>query len=146
METVFAHDLDPDAIRAWVGAGEPRRQSIFLSNITTANGRYLEHFVFDPGLKTARSHYSFPQEKPTRRVWDNGSTSGVDMQPQGGNLRCDWGSGATQCLKSGNGTTERRKMTCNKMNTEGSITTSDNPDQNWLINKYGMDHSQAKHH
>jgi hypothetical protein len=35
-------------------------ESIFLSDTTTADGQYLEHFVFAPGTKTAGSHYSFP--------------------------------------------------------------------------------------
>jgi hypothetical protein len=33
---------------------------IFLSDMTTANGQYLEQFVFDPGGQTSRSTYKFP--------------------------------------------------------------------------------------
>ena len=30
-------------------------QALFLSDITTADGKYLEHFVFDTGGATSRS-------------------------------------------------------------------------------------------
>jgi hypothetical protein len=45
-------------------------KAIFLSDLSTAGGRYLEHFVFDLGLATAGSLYKFPREKPTRDGWD----------------------------------------------------------------------------
>ncbi len=35
-------------------------QALFLSDITTADGKYLEHFVFDPGGATSQSQYTFP--------------------------------------------------------------------------------------
>jgi len=38
--------------------------------MTTADGRYLEQFVFDPGSKVARSKYKFPQESSAKKVWD----------------------------------------------------------------------------
>jgi hypothetical protein len=44
-------------------------KAIFLSNIIRADGKYLEHFVFDPGLASAASKYIFPQEKPTKVDW-----------------------------------------------------------------------------
>jgi hypothetical protein len=37
---------------------------IFLSDMTTADGQYLEQFVFDPGGRVSRSKYKFPQENP----------------------------------------------------------------------------------
>ena len=43
---------------------------IFLSDMMTVNGRYLEHFVFDPGSKVARSKYKLPQESPAKKDWD----------------------------------------------------------------------------
>jgi hypothetical protein len=45
-------------------------QTLFLSDITTADRKYLEHFVFDPGSNTRRSRCTFPREKPTRQDWD----------------------------------------------------------------------------
>jgi hypothetical protein len=43
---------------------------IFLSDMTTANGRYLEQFVFNPGSKVGRSKYKFPRESPAKKDWD----------------------------------------------------------------------------
>ena len=38
--------------------------------MTTADGRYLEQFVFNPGSKVARSKYKFPRESPAKKDWD----------------------------------------------------------------------------
>jgi hypothetical protein len=46
-------------------------RAIFLSDLSTADGKYLEHFVFNPGMATASSMYIFPREKPTRDDWDH---------------------------------------------------------------------------
>ena len=43
---------------------------IFLSDMTAADGRYLEQFAFNPGGQTSRSTYKFPQEIPTRGDWE----------------------------------------------------------------------------
>jgi len=43
---------------------------IFLSDMTTADDRYLEQFVFDPGSKVAWSKYKFPREPPAKKDWD----------------------------------------------------------------------------
>jgi hypothetical protein len=45
-------------------------QSIFLSDLVTVDGRYLESFVFDPGPPKQRSNYRFPCECPTKKDWD----------------------------------------------------------------------------
>ncbi len=45
-------------------------QCIFLSDLVTADGRYLESFVFDPGPFKRRSNYCFPRECPTKGDWD----------------------------------------------------------------------------
>ncbi len=45
-------------------------EAIFLSDITTADGRYLEQFVFELAKITSRSKYTFPREKPSRKDWD----------------------------------------------------------------------------
>jgi hypothetical protein len=44
-------------------------KAIFLLDISTADGKYLEHFVFDPGTAAASSTYIFSREKPTRDDW-----------------------------------------------------------------------------
>jgi hypothetical protein len=45
-------------------------QCIFLSDLITADGRYLESFVFDPGPIKRHSNYCFPRECPPNRDWD----------------------------------------------------------------------------
>jgi hypothetical protein len=45
-------------------------QCIFVSDLVTADRRYLESFVFDPGPVKRHSNYCFPQECPTKRDWD----------------------------------------------------------------------------
>ena len=38
--------------------------------MTTADGQYLEQFVFDPGGKVSRSKYKFPRESPAKKDWE----------------------------------------------------------------------------
>jgi hypothetical protein len=45
-------------------------QCIFLSDVVTADGRYLESFVFNPGLFRRRSSYRFPCEPPSQKDWE----------------------------------------------------------------------------
>jgi hypothetical protein len=45
-------------------------QCIFLSDVVTADGRYLESFVFDPGPFKRRSNYCFPRECPSQKDWE----------------------------------------------------------------------------
>ena len=45
-------------------------ESIFLLDITTADGRYLEDFVFNPGGRDQSSSFRFPREVPTREDWN----------------------------------------------------------------------------
>jgi hypothetical protein len=42
-------------------------QCIFLSDLVTADERYLESFVFNPGPIKRCSNYRFPRECPTKR-------------------------------------------------------------------------------
>ena len=43
---------------------------MFLSDIVTADGRKLEHYVFDPGGERFNSRYHFPREQPTDKDWE----------------------------------------------------------------------------
>jgi hypothetical protein len=45
-------------------------ESIFLSDITSADGKYLEDTVFHPGGRGRSSSFKFPREVPTRDDWD----------------------------------------------------------------------------
>jgi hypothetical protein len=70
MDIFFASHLGPDIIKSLIRCRGAMR-TIFLSELSTADGKYLEHFVFNPGMATAGSMYIFPREKPTRDDWDH---------------------------------------------------------------------------
>ncbi len=56
MELILGKDLDRKRIGS-LSRCQGSLEIIFLSDMTTANGRYLEQFVFDPGSKVAQSKY-----------------------------------------------------------------------------------------
>jgi hypothetical protein len=70
MEIFFSADLSPDLIRSlgrcWVAL-----EAIFLSDLTTADGKYLKDFVFAPGGRNKASMFKFPCERPTRSDWNS---------------------------------------------------------------------------
>jgi hypothetical protein len=70
MKIFHAEGLSPDTIR---GLGRCRGvlKAIFLSDITTADGRYLESFVFNPGGTMTKSTFKFPSESPTKDDWNS---------------------------------------------------------------------------
>ncbi len=70
MDIFFSelHNLDTGRIKS-LNRCRGAMKAIFLSDITTADGKYLEHFVFEPGTDTAATRYIFPREKPTRTDW-----------------------------------------------------------------------------
>ena len=59
MELIFGKVVDKKTIRS-LSRCRGSLEIIFLSDMTTADGRYLEQFVFNPGSKVARSKYKFP--------------------------------------------------------------------------------------
>ncbi len=69
MEIIFSQNFDFTEITR-INRCRVYLQTLFLSDITTADGKYLEHFVFDPESNTRCSRYTFPREKPTRQDWD----------------------------------------------------------------------------
>jgi hypothetical protein len=68
MEIFFAADLSPKAIGS-LGQCRGALEAIFLSDVTTADGRYLKNLIFDPGCKNLKSTYKFPREKPSNKDW-----------------------------------------------------------------------------
>jgi hypothetical protein len=69
MELILGNDLG----RKMIGSLSRCRGSleiIFLSDMTTADGRNLEQFVFDPGSKVVRPKYKLLQEFPAKKDWD----------------------------------------------------------------------------
>jgi len=60
---------------------------IFLSDMATADGKYLEQFVFDPQENSTKSKYKFPREEPTKtnwtrwtKFWPNHTATGKRLQ------------------------------------------------------------------
>jgi hypothetical protein len=51
MDIIFSQSLDPLEI-ARINQCQVYLQALFLSDITTADRRYLEHFIFNPGRIT----------------------------------------------------------------------------------------------
>ncbi len=46
-------------------------EAIFLSDTTTTDGRYLKHFVFEPGCKKSLSKFTFSCKQPTNNNWNS---------------------------------------------------------------------------
>ena len=57
---------------------------MFLSDIVTADGRKLEHYVFDPGGDSFNSAYHFPREQPTDKDWEQWSSFWKSYTDEGG--------------------------------------------------------------
>jgi hypothetical protein len=66
MELIIGKNLDKNTIRS-LSRCRGALEIIFLSDMTTANGRYLEQFVFNPGSKVSQSKYKFPRESPAKK-------------------------------------------------------------------------------
>ncbi len=43
---------------------------MFLSDVVTADGRNLEHYIFNPGGRSFELRCKFPKEIPTPEDWD----------------------------------------------------------------------------
>jgi hypothetical protein len=65
IEVIFSHDLDATTIKG-LNRCRGSLEALFLSDITMADGEYLEHFAFDSGGSAKHSQYTFPREQPTR--------------------------------------------------------------------------------
>jgi hypothetical protein len=90
MDIVFEHHLNTIKV-ARLNRCRVSLQAIFLSDITTADGKYLEDFVFNPGGKTRQSRYSFPREKPSRQDWDQWVNFWHKYTTTGGKLKSHLG-------------------------------------------------------
>ncbi len=69
MEIFHSLDLNQEIMLS-LSRCQVSLESIFLSDITTADGRYLEDFVFNPGGRDRSSLFRFPREVPTREDWN----------------------------------------------------------------------------
>ncbi len=59
MDIFFLHDLDSESIKS-LNRCRGAMKAIFLSDISTLDGKYLEHFSLDPGMAAAGLTYIFP--------------------------------------------------------------------------------------
>jgi len=66
-------------------------QCIFLSDLVTADGRYLESFIFDPGPFKRQSNYCFPREGPIKGDWDMWFNFWHNYATTGGKLKVPLG-------------------------------------------------------
>ena len=57
---------------------------MFLSDIVTADGHKLEHYIFDPGGNSFDSTYHFPREQPTNKDWEQWSSFWNSYIDEGG--------------------------------------------------------------
>jgi hypothetical protein len=69
MEIFFSADFSPDSIQS-LGGCRVALEAIFLSDLTTADGKYLKDFVFAPGGRDKASTFKFPRERLTRSNWN----------------------------------------------------------------------------
>jgi hypothetical protein len=91
MEIFFSLDLGTDTIKSLGSRCRGAMNAIFLSDISTADGRYLEHFVFDPGTTAAGLTILFSREKPTRNNWDHWINSWHNYTTTRGKLKVPLG-------------------------------------------------------
>ena len=90
MELILDSGLSKEDIKS-LSRCRGMLQCIFLSDMVTADGKYLESFVFEPGPFKRRSTYRFPPEGPTRRDWDTWFTFWHNYASVGGKLRIPLG-------------------------------------------------------
>ncbi len=69
MEIFLSTELSPDTLGN-LGRCPGALEAIFLLDLTTADGKYLEDFVFTPGGREKASMFQFPRERPTLCNWD----------------------------------------------------------------------------
>jgi hypothetical protein len=90
MDIFFANNLGPDIIKS-LNRCRGAMKAIFLLDLSPADGKYLEHFVFNLGTATAGSTYIFPQEKPNRDDWDHWIDFWHSYTTTGGKLKVPLG-------------------------------------------------------
>jgi hypothetical protein len=88
---IFLHRVSSTAEIKSLSRCRGMLQCIFLSDLVTAVGRYLESFEFDPGPIKWHSNYCFPQECPTKRDWDMWFTFWHNYATTGGKLKVPLG-------------------------------------------------------
>ena len=88
MNLVMSQVSDP-AIITKLNRCRGSRKAIFLLDLVTADGRFLEHFAVHPTTEKAESRYTFPREIPTARTtfWQNYTSIGGKLRTPLGNWK-----------------------------------------------------------
>ena len=75
-------------------------KAIFLSDITTADGRYFENFVFNPGGTKMESKFKFSWENSTKDDWNSWFNFWHHFTPTGDKLKVPLGNPThtTHCI------------------------------------------------
>ena len=80
-EIIYPSEKDKNAMDIKIAAGMTKAEVpslnrcrgflgvIFLSDMSTADGKYFEQFVFDLQENNTKSKSEFPREKPTKTDW-----------------------------------------------------------------------------
>jgi hypothetical protein len=89
-EIILGHNLASSTVKS-INRCRGALELIFLLDIMTVDGRYLEHFIFDPGGKMIQSHYKFPWEQPAREDWDRLINFWHSFTTTGGKLKVSLG-------------------------------------------------------
>ena len=70
MELAMDTGLDKEDLMS-VSRVKGKLGVIFLSDVTTADGKYLEEYACDPQASlSSRTKFNFPREEPTRQDWE----------------------------------------------------------------------------
>jgi hypothetical protein len=85
-EIFLSAGLGPDLIRS-LGRCRVAHEALFLSDLTTADGKYLGDFVFAPGRKERASTFKFPRSDHLGATRNHGSTFGTTLPRQGTSSR-----------------------------------------------------------
>ena len=114
METFHAEGLHPDMI---LGLGRCRGvlKAIFLSDITTADGRYLKILSLIQEGQRQNQHSNFLGRTKPKMIGTCGSTSGTNLHPQGIHSKSRQATGPTSLIAYGNGTIDHKMMTCKEL-------------------------------
>jgi hypothetical protein len=91
MEMFFSKSLDAPTIRS-LCCCRVALEVLFLLDITTANDRYLEEFVFTPGGRERALQFKFPCEHPTRADWNVWFNFWHSFTTTGGKLKVPLGN------------------------------------------------------
>ena len=98
--------------------------ALFLSDITTADGKYLEQLAMIPSENGTKSRYKFSREVPTQAVWKRWQRFWTDYTTTGKRLPVELGRWINPTPEHGDGFISRTQMTCNDWIRTNYITTN----------------------